>query len=132
MAYRTAEPTVGELVKRASEQLTDLVKAELRTAQAELAQKGRRAGVGGGLIGGATAVAYIGLMALAGTCVALLALVLPVWAAALIVTGVLFLVAAVLGLAGRAQMRRAVPPLPERAIDGVRSDLDEIKERVHR
>ncbi|URN15665.1 MULTISPECIES: phage holin family protein [Streptomyces] len=132
MAVRTPEPSVGELVKRASEQFTDLVRAELRTAQAELAQKGRRAGVGGGLIGAATAVAYVGLMALAGTCVALLALVLEVWAAALIVTVVLFFVAAVLGLAGRAQMKRAVPPLPERAIDGVRSDLDEIKEKIHR
>lgn len=132
MAIRTAEPPVGELVKRASEQFSDLVRAELRTAQAELVQKGKRAGVGGGLIGGAAAVAYVGLMALAGTFVALLALVLEVWAAALIVTGVLFLVAAVLGLAGRAQMRRAVPPLPERAIDGVRADIDEIKERVHR
>ncbi|GGQ25009.1 phage holin family protein [Streptomyces roseolilacinus] len=132
MAIRTAEPSVGELVKRATEQFSDLVRAELRTAQAELAQKGKRAGVGGGLIGGATAVAYVGLMALAGTFVALLALVLEVWAAALIVTVVLFLVAAVLGLAGRAQMRRAGPPLPERAIDGVRADIDEIKGRVHR
>ncbi|MCP9946265.1 phage holin family protein [Streptomyces somaliensis] len=132
VAARTPEPSVGELVKRASEQLSDLVRAELRTARAELAQKGRHAGIGGGLIGGATVLAHVGLMALAGTCMALLALVLEVWAAALIVTAVLFLAAAVLALAGRAQVRRAAPPLPERAIDGVRSDLDEIKERVHR
>jgi uncharacterized membrane protein YqjE len=127
-----AEPSVGELVKRASEQLSELVRAELRTAQAELAVKGKRAGVGGGLLGGATALAYIGLMALAGTCVALLALVLEVWAAALIVTVVLFAAAGALALAGRAQLRRAAPPLPERAMDGVRSDIDEIKETVHR
>ncbi|WP_309235791.1 phage holin family protein [Streptomyces sp. TRM64462] len=127
-----AEPSVGELVKRASEQFSDLVRAELRTAQAELAQKGRRAGVGGGLLGGATAVAYVGLMALAGTGVALIALVLEVWAAALIVTGALFLIAGILALVGRAQVRRAVPPLPERAIDGMRSDFDEIREKVHR
>ncbi len=63
---------------------------------------------------------------------ALLALALDVWAAALIVTGVLFLCAGVLALLGRAQVRRAVPPVPERALDGVRSDIDEIKERVHR
>ncbi|MFG3493473.1 phage holin family protein [Streptomyces sp. NPDC047928] len=126
------EPSVGELVKQASEQLSDLVKVEMRTAQAELAQKGRRAGVGGGLLGAATAVGYIGLMALAGTLVALLALALEVWAAALIVTGVLFVVAAVLALAGRAQLKRAVPPLPERAVDSIRSDVDEIKEKVHR
>ncbi len=127
-----AEPSVGALVKRASEQFSDLVRAELRTAQAELTTKGRRAGVGGGLLGGATAVAYIGLMALAGSGVALLALVLEVWAAALIVTGVLFVIAGVLGLLGRAQIRRAVPPMPERAIGAMRSDFDELRERVHR
>lgn len=127
-----AEPSVGELVKRASEQFSDLVRAELRTAKAELAQKRKRAGVGGGLLGGATAVAYIGLMALAGTAVALLALVLPVWAAALIVTGALFVVAGALAVLGRAQVRRVGPLLPERAIDGVRSDFDEIREKVHR
>ncbi|WP_236241109.1 phage holin family protein [Streptomyces sp. CC228A] len=126
------EPSVGELVKRASEQLADLVRLEVRTARAELTQKGRRAGVGGGLLGAAGAVAYVGLIALAGTAVALLALALDVWAAALIVTGVLFLCAGVLALLGRAQVRRAVPPVPERALDGVRSDIDEIKERVHR
>ncbi|OII59722.1 hypothetical protein BJP40_28800 [Streptomyces sp. CC53] len=126
------EPSVGELVKRASEQVADLVRLEVRTARAELTQKGRRAGVGGGLLGAAGAVAYVGLIALAGTAVALLALVLDVWAAALIVTGVLFLCAGVLALLGRAQVRRAVPPVPQRALDGVRSDVDEIKERVHR
>ncbi|MFC4467976.1 phage holin family protein [Streptomyces xiangluensis] len=124
--------SVGELVGQATEQLSELVRQEVRLAKTELAQKGRRAGRGGGLLGAAGAIAYVGVMALAGTGVAALSLVLSVWAAALIVTGVLFVVAAVLGQAGRSQLGRAAPPMPEQTLDSVRADVDEIKERAHR
>ncbi|MFG2024599.1 phage holin family protein [Streptomyces sp. NPDC048825] len=124
--------SVGELVGQATEQLSELVRQEVRLAKTELAQKGRRAGRGGGLLGAAGAIAYVGVMALAGTGVAALSLVLSVWAAALIVTAVLFVVAAVLGQAGRSQLGRAAPPMPEQTLDSVRADVDEIKERAHR
>ncbi len=124
--------SVGELVAQATEQLSELVRQEVRLAKEELAQKGRRAGRGGGLLGAAGAVAYVGLMALAGTGAAALSLVLPVWAAALIVTAVLFAVAGVLGWTGRSQLGRAAPALPEQTLSSVRADLDEIKERAHR
>ena len=71
-------------------------------------------------------------MALAATGTAALSLVLPVWAAALIVTAVLFAIAAVLGHTGRAQLRRATPPLPAETLESVRADVDEIKERAQR
>ncbi|MCW5249441.1 phage holin family protein [Streptomyces sp. SHP 1-2] len=124
--------SVGELVGRATEQLSRLVRQEVALAKEELAEKGRRAGRGGGMLGAAGAVAYVGLFALAGTGVAALALVLPVWASALIVTGVLFVVAGLLALTGRSQLRRAVPPKPEEALDGLRADVDTIRERAHR
>lgn len=126
------EPSVGELVKQASEQLSDLVRQELRLASAELAEKGKRAGKGGGLFASAGAVAYVGLMALAATAIAALALVLEVWAAALIVTVVLFAVAGVLAITGRGEMRKATPAVPERAVESVKADVEEIKERAHR
>ncbi|MFH8660204.1 phage holin family protein [Streptomyces afghaniensis] len=124
--------SVGELVSQATEQLSRLLRQEVALAKEELAEKGRRAGRGGGLLGAAGAVAYAGLLALAGTGVAALSLVLSVWAAALIVTGVLFVIAAVLGAAGRAQLRRATPPTPEAALGSVKADVEEIKERAHR
>lgn len=127
-----AHHSVGELVGQATEQLSLLVRQEIALAKEELTEKGKRAGRGGGLLGGAGAVAYVGLMALAGTGVAALSLVLAVWAAALIVTGVLFLVAGVLAMMGRAQLRRATPPMPERTITSVKADVEEIKERAHR
>ena len=84
------------------------------------------------LLGAAGAVAYAGLLVLSGAGVAALSLVLPVWAAALIVTGVLFVIAAVLAATGRGQLRRAAPPTPEQALGSVRADVEEIKERAHR
>ncbi|MFF6998852.1 phage holin family protein [Streptomyces sp. NPDC008313] len=124
--------SVGELVGQATEQLSQLVRQELMLAKEELAEKGRRAGRGGGMLGAAGALAYVGLMALAATGIAALSLVLDVWAAALIITGVLFLIAAVLAIAGRGQLRRATPAKPERTLDSVKADVDEIKERAHR
>jgi hypothetical protein len=124
--------SVGELVGQASEQLSRLVRQEVALAKEELAEKGRRAGRGGGLLGAAGAVAYAGLLVLAGAGVAALSLVLSVWAAALIVMGVLFAIAGVLAAVGRGQLRRATPPTPEEALGSVRADVEEIKERAHR
>lgn len=124
--------SVGELVGQATEQLSLLVRQEVALAKEELAEKGRRAGRGGGLLGAAGAVAYVGFMTLAAAGVAALSLVLDVWAAALIVMAVLFVIAAVLAAVGRAQLRGATPPKPELALDSVRADMDEIKGRARR
>ncbi|MBD0420863.1 phage holin family protein [Streptomyces sp. NPDC052309] len=124
--------SVGALVGQATEQLSRLVRQEVALAKLELAEKGRRAGRGGGMLGAAGAIAYVGLFALAGTAAAALSLVLPVWAAALIVAAVLFAVAGLLAMTGRAQLRRATPPKPEQTLGSVRADMEEIRERAHR
>ncbi|MFF5407489.1 phage holin family protein [Streptomyces misionensis] len=125
-------PSTGELVNRATEQLSRLLRQEVALAKAELTEKGKRAGRGGGLLGAAGALAYVGLIVLAGAATAALRLVLPLWAAALVVAVALFLVAAALAVAGRAQLRRAGSPVPERTIGSVKADVDVIKERAHR
>ncbi|MCX2970188.1 phage holin family protein [Streptomyces sp. TRM70308] len=126
------EASVGELVERASQQLSELVRQEMRLAQAELTRKGKRAGLGGGMFGGAALVGFVALQALVAGAIAALALVLPVWASALIIGGVLLLVTGVLALAGRKELRQATPVAPQEAIGGVKADIREIKERAHR
>ncbi|MEU8793221.1 phage holin family protein [Streptomyces sp. NPDC048643] len=123
---------MGELVQQASQQLTELVRGELRLAQAEMQEKGRRYGKSGGLFGGAGVVGFLMLEALVVTAIAALAVPLPVWAAALIVTAVLGVVAAVLALNGKKQVHRAAPPKPEQAIENVKADVAEIKRSAHR
>lgn len=128
----TASASTSALVKQASEQLTLLVRQELNLATAEMREKGKGLGLGAGLLGGAGLFAVLALQGLAATGIVALALVLPLWAAALAVTGVLAATAAVLAAAGRKQAARATPPAPERTIDSVKADVAEIKERAHR
>ncbi|MEU9925426.1 phage holin family protein [Streptomyces griseoluteus] len=126
------EEPVGELVQRASQQLTELVRGELRLAQAEMKEKGKLYGKGGGLFGGAGLVGFLTLQALVATAIAGLAVPLPVWAAALIVTVVLGAVTAVLALTGKKEIGQAAPPTPEQTIDSVQADVAEIKESAKR
>ncbi len=128
----SGQEPVSELVQRASQQLTELVRGELRLAQAEMKQKGKRYGKGGGLFGGAGVVGFLMLQALVATVIAALAVPLPVWAAALIVTAVLGVIAAMLAISGRKQVDQAAPPTPEQTIENVKADVAEIKESAHR
>ncbi|MEV8312413.1 phage holin family protein [Streptomyces flavidovirens] len=130
--HNTAEESVGDLVSQASQQISQLMREELRLAQAEMTQKGKRFGIGGGLFGGAGMVVFLALQALVAAVIAALALVLPVWASSLIITGVLLALAAVLALVGKKQVSQATPPAPEQAIDSVKAGMAEIKERAHR
>ncbi|ATW52083.1 phage holin family protein [Streptomyces xantholiticus] len=128
----TSDEPVGELVGRASQQIAQLVREEMQLARAEMNEKGKRFGMGGGLFGGAGLIAVLGLQALVATAIIALALVLPWWAAGLIITGVLFLIAGVLAAAGKKNIRQATPPKPEQAMSSVQRDVREIKERAHR
>ncbi|WP_030572463.1 phage holin family protein [Streptomyces aureocirculatus] len=131
-APQSGSEPVGELVQRASQQLTELVRGELRLAQAEMKEKGRHYGKGGGLFGGAGLVGFLTLQALVAAAIAGLAVPLPVWAAALIVGGVLGVVAAVLARTGKKEISEAAPPAPEQTIQNVKADVAEIKESAHR
>ncbi|MFF7176649.1 phage holin family protein [Streptomyces pseudovenezuelae] len=127
-----AQEPVGELVQRASQQLSQLVREEMRLAQAEMTQKGKRFGKGGGLFGGAGLIGVLTLQALVATAIAALALVLDVWAAALIVTGVLAAVTALMSVLGKQQISKASPPAPEQTMDSVKADMAEIREKAQR
>jgi uncharacterized membrane protein YqjE len=124
--------STGELVGRLSVQLTELVRAELRLAQTELRDKGKRLGVGAGMAGAGAVLAWFAVGALVCAAISGLALVLPVWASALIVTAVLLLVAGVLGLVAKKQATEAAPMVPQQAVAGVHQDLEAIKGGVRR
>ncbi|UCM91082.1 phage holin family protein [Streptomyces marincola] len=126
-----SEESTGALISRTSQQFSRLMREEMRLAQAELAEKGRGYRKGGGLYAGAGLVAVVAFQALVATVIAALALALPVWAAALIVTCVLAAGAALLAAMARREFRRSAPPRPEAAIDSVKADMAEIRERAH-
>jgi Putative Actinobacterial Holin-X, holin superfamily III len=124
--------STGELVGQLSEQLTRLVRDEVRLAQAEVTQKAKRLGLGAGLLGGAGLVAILGLGALVTAAILGLANVLPGWLAAVIVAVALFAVAGVLALLGKKDVQQAAPPLPTETIASVQADVDAVKKAVAR
>lgn len=120
---------LGAVVHRLAEQVPELVRSEMRLAQAELAQKGKKAGLGIGMFSAAGLLAFFGLATLIATAVIALANVLPAWAAALVMALVLLAGAGVAALAGKKEVDAATPPAPERTIAGVREDVNVMKGR---
>jgi uncharacterized membrane protein YqjE len=127
-----SEAKVADLIRRASENVSKLVRDELQLAKVELTDKARNAGAGAGMMAGAAALAWFGVGTLVASAVLALALVLPGWAAALIVGVVLLAVAALLVYLGQAHVKRAVPPVPVEAMNSIRADVDRLKAGVHR
>jgi uncharacterized membrane protein YqjE len=122
-----ADASIGELMGQLSAQTSRLVRDEMRLAQKELQQSVKHAGVGAGLISAAGLLAVIGLMTLIAAAVAALALVLPVWAAAIIVAVVLFIGAGIAALFSRKQAEEIAPPVAESA-ESLKADIKELKE----
>jgi len=122
----------GELVKDMSEQISHLVRDELRLAQLEMTRKGKQAGLGAGMLAGGGLVALYGLGCLIACAIIAIAGVLRPWLAAFIVGAALLLVAGLAALLGTSRLRLATPPVPQEAIGNVKADVDEVKERAHR
>jgi hypothetical protein len=118
------ERPIGDLVKQLAGQTSTLVRQEIDLAKAELSEKGRVAGKGAGLLGGAAVVGLMAAGALTACLILALAEVIPDWLAALVVALVLGAVAAVLALQGRNRMRAAAPPVPEQTVETVKEDVE--------
>ena len=121
---------VGDLVKQLSEQTTELVRKEVELAKAELAEKGKRAGVGAGMFGGAGLFGFFAFAGLTATFILALATVVEPWIAALIVTVVYGAIAGVLALQGKNKVQQAGPPVPEQAVDSTKEDVAWVKTRA--
>lgn len=115
--------TLGALVHQLSQQIPDLVRSEIRLAQAEVTQKGKRVGVGVGMFSIAGLLGFFAAGALVTTAILALATVLDAWLAALVVAVVLLAGAGVAGLAGRTKVAEATPAAPEKAIRGIKDDI---------
>jgi uncharacterized membrane protein YqjE len=124
------EQPVADVVKQLSQDVSTLVRQELRLAQAELSEKGKQAGFGLGMFGGAGIAALLALGALTACLIAALATAMETWVAALIVTVLLAGVAAVLALLGRDRVTEAAPPVPEQTVETVKEDVQWAKSQL--
>lgn len=122
--------SVAQLVRDLSEQLSRLARDEIRLATLELQRKGKRLGIGGGLLGMAGVVALLGVATLIAAAVLALALALPAWLAAVVIGAALVAVGGLAALLSRWQLKRAMPPVPEQAAANVVQDVKVVKERA--
>jgi uncharacterized membrane protein YqjE len=121
---------IGDLLKQLSEQTTTLVRQELELAKAEVSEKGKKAGTGAGMFGGAGVSALLGLGAITAAAITLLDNAMSTPLAALIVGVVWFAIAGVLALQGRNKVQEATPPVPEQTTESVKEDVQWAKSRA--
>ncbi|HEX8052675.1 MAG TPA: phage holin family protein [Thermoleophilaceae bacterium] len=117
------ERPIGELLKQLSEETTTLVRQELELAKAEMAEKGKKAGKGAGMFGGAGVVGFLALGALTAALILALDTGMKAWLAALIVGLVYAAIAGVLALTGKKEVQQATPPVPEQTVESVKEDV---------
>ena len=129
---RDQERSTGELVKVMTEQVSVLIRDELKLAQLEMASKGKQAALGAGMFGASGVVAVYGVGCLLACVIIAISGVVAAWLAALIVGVALLAVAGGAVLLGRQRLRRAAPPVPEQAVADVKADVEEVRERTHR
>jgi hypothetical protein len=129
---REPEQSTAELVKNLSEQVSRLIRDELKLAEYEMTRKAKRFGRGAGMFGGSGLITLYGIGCLLAAAIIGLALALPAWLAALIVGLALLAVAGVVALMGKSQMGKATPAVPEQTVQSVKADVEEIRERAHR
>jgi hypothetical protein len=125
-----SDQPIAELVKQLSEQTSRLARQEVELAKAELAAKGKRAGVGAGMFGGAGIFGLYSAGALIAAAVLALATALTAWLAAVIVSVALAAIAGALALQGRTKVQQAIPPIPEQATESVKEDVQWAKQRA--
>lgn len=125
-----SEASLAELVKQLSEQSSRLARQEVELAKAELAVKGKRAGLGAGMFGGAGALGFYALGALTAAAILGLATAVTAWLSALIVAAVFAVIAGGLALQGKTKVQQATPPVPEQATESVKEDVQVAKTRA--
>jgi len=130
MEQHNGERPVGDIVKDATQQAQTLIRQEVELAKAELSEKGKRAGIGAGMFGGAGLFGLFAFGALTAAFIAAVDLAVPFWAAALIVAAVYGAIAGALALTGKNKVQSATPPVPEEAVDSVKEDVAWTKQRA--
>jgi len=127
-----SDASTGELVSRLSQEVSELVRNELRLAQAEVSGKAKKAGVGAGLFGAAGITALFGVGVLIATAILALDLVMDAWLAALIVGVVLLAAAGIAALLGKKKVQEAAPPVPTETVESVKRDVQAVKKGAQR
>lgn len=130
MSTRMHHRPIGDLLGEFAQETGTLIGYEMELARSEVSQATDRARRGAVALGIALALAMAGLGALTACAILGLAEAMDAWLAALIVGAVLLAVAGAAALIGRSRMRQIAPPVPHRAMDNLRRDVEAVQEGV--
>jgi hypothetical protein len=122
--------SLAELVERLSQDVRELVRAEVALARAELVDSARRLSVAASLVTAAVACAIAVFAVLVAAAILGLATAIPAWLAALIVALVLAVVSAAALAVGIRAGRRALPPVPAETLESIKEDVAWVKTRA--
>lgn len=124
------QPTVGAgaAAKAVAEDASALVRAEIQLAKAELAESAKTKAAGAGLLAGAGILGWLALQGLLVAAALALALVVPGWAAALIVSAALLAIGGILALVGKGKL--ATPVSIDTTKHNVREDVEWTKSHL--
>lgn len=126
-----SERSIKEIVDVLRPQVQELVAKQTELARTELAPVGKRAGLAAGLLGAAAVFMLVFLVFFSLTGVYALAVFLPQWVAALIVSGILLIVGGILAGAGASILRR-LDPKPHRTIRTLQQNVNWLKGQISR
>ena len=121
------ERSLAELTKQLSDQATALARQEVELAKAEMAMKAKRLGIGAGAFGAAGLLGLFAVGALTATLILALATAMDAWLGALIVAAAYGVIAGTFALVGKSRVESGTPPVPERAIDSTKQDVDHVR-----
>lgn len=124
-----AQQSVGQLVGQVTSDLSTLMRQEIELARAEITAEAKKAGKGVGLLGAAGFVGYLAAIFASLTIMFLLDLIMPLWAAALIVTALYGLIAFVLQSSGRKQLK-TIDPKPRQTVETLKEDVQWAKDQT--
>ncbi|HYX86624.1 MAG TPA: phage holin family protein [Gaiellales bacterium] len=122
--------SMGELTKQLSQDVSELVRRELKLAKTEASAKARKVVSGAVMIGAGVVLALVMVGAVVAAAVMALDIALPDWLSAIIVALVAGIGGGLLALAGMRSIRRATPPVPRETIESVKEDVAWTKERA--
>jgi hypothetical protein len=133
-AYTTTPPprnerSIAGLFGDLARESTRLLRQEVALAKSEIVAKVTQVGIGAGELFAGALILHAGFLVLLAAAVLGLSMVVPPWAAALIVGGVVFLIGIAVVLKGRRDMK-ADKLVPDRTLRTLRDDAEWAREKM--
>jgi uncharacterized membrane protein YqjE len=123
------ERSISDVVQDIIRNIQEMLRSEVRLAKTELREEAAKAKSSVVLLGGGAASAFFAVFFLLLMTVYALTRLVPDWAAALIVAGLMAVVAGLMLSAGMKRFKQ-VHPTPERTVENIKENVEWMKQKT--